>query len=150
MKNEYYPFLSNQEKWYFEFESEGTKGKITKIVLFSKIKNNIWNLGFGDKTGDNWEDAVISNNGDLLKVMATIVAIGVEFSENWPDLIIHIQPVDDKRKMLYNALFKRNYLEINQNFEVKGFLKNRWVQYDTEKNFDQFRIRRKNTIFVKN
>ena len=36
--------ISNQ---YF-FESVGQKGSIFKIVIFTEVQNNVFNLGFGD------------------------------------------------------------------------------------------------------
>jgi hypothetical protein len=148
MKKVSYPFLHNQEKWYFEFESIGSKGVITKIVLFTKIKNRLWNLGFGDKLEDDWDDEVISNNGDLIKVIATVAAIANDFSEKWPARVIFIDPVDEKRKSLYNAVFKRNQTEIEQTFQILGFYRKHWRPFDAQKMFDKFQISRKSTNFV--
>ena len=46
----------------FKFTSVGSKGYINKIIEFSYIGQNSWNLGFGDIKGDDWEDNVISNS----------------------------------------------------------------------------------------
>ena len=149
MKNEHYPFLSNRDKWHFEFESVGLKGKITKVVLFSKLKKDVWNLGFGDKRDNDFDDEVISNNGDLTKVMSTVFVIGMAFSERWPDRILYIDPVDRKRGMLYNAIFERNRIELEEVFVIEGFHNRRWRRYEAGKYFDKFRLSRKSTNFVK-
>jgi hypothetical protein len=121
---------------------------ITKIVLFTKIKNRLWNLGFGDKIEDDWDDEIISNNGDLIKVIATVAAIANDFSEKWPSRAIFIDPVDEKRKSLYNIVFKRNQSEIEQTFQILGFYRKRWRHFDPQKMFDKFQISRKSTNFV--
>ena len=40
------------EEYYYEFFSEGPKGKIKKVVRYRLIEaypNKVYNLGFGDK-----------------------------------------------------------------------------------------------------
>jgi hypothetical protein len=73
---EKYDLISGENLTTFEFISDGTKGKIDKIIQFSSTNYlNVYNLGFGDKdviTGEI-DDKVVSNNGDSEKVLGTVV-----------------------------------------------------------------------------
>lgn len=54
----------------FEFDSEGPKGKIRKIVQYAEIDlRNFYNLGFGDKNPEtnSIDDLVVTNNADSQK-----------------------------------------------------------------------------------
>jgi hypothetical protein len=61
----------------FEFVSEGPLGTIKKIIQFQSTNEpNLFNLAFGDKIlkDQEFDDLVVSNNGDSEKVLATLVA----------------------------------------------------------------------------
>ena len=50
MSIEKYDLISSENLTTFEFISDGTKGKIDKIIQFSSTNYlNVYNLGFGDK-----------------------------------------------------------------------------------------------------
>ena len=72
-KGEGYDLETTQslEAVQFKFTSVGSKGTIDKIIEFSYLGQNSWNLGFGDIKGDDWEDNIISNNNDFRKVLQT-------------------------------------------------------------------------------
>lgn len=80
----------------FRFTSvgTGTKGTIEKIIEFTYLGNNSWNLGFGDIKGDTWEDNVISNNNDFRKVLQTVANAVHLFSDMYPNHKIEIIPLD--------------------------------------------------------
>jgi hypothetical protein len=106
----------------FRFTSvgTGTKGSIEKIIEFTYLGNNSWNLGFGDIKGDTWEDNVISNNNDFRKVLQTVANAIHLFNEMYPYHKIEIVPLDYQRKLLYNRIFQQKWLEIEPLFVVKG------------------------------
>lgn len=67
--------------------SVGRKGAIPKIVQYSETNlNGFYNLGFGDKSlqTDEVDDAVISDNGDRQKVLATVAATVYAFTDRYP------------------------------------------------------------------
>ncbi len=54
----------------FEFDSNGPKGKIRKIIQYSEINlKNYYNLGFGDKNLDtnSIDDLAVTDNKDSHK-----------------------------------------------------------------------------------
>ncbi len=95
-KREAYEYQPDKGFFSFTFESIGPKGSITKFVQFSYISNKLWNLGFGDYSEGDWDDAVISDNNDMRKVLQTVVNIVHDFSEKYPNKKIYIEPVDKK------------------------------------------------------
>ena len=77
MRKERYKLEVGKTPMIFEFTSKGDKGLIKKRVIFEPIgKGNIFNLAFGDvdeKTGE-FDDLVVTNNGDSEKILATVAS----------------------------------------------------------------------------
>ncbi len=147
MKHEHYPFFSDEESCFFEFESIGPKGIIQKVVSFDYVSDKLWNLAFGDKTNDGWADDVVSNNNDLFKVMSTVIAATIVFSDRYPKRAIQITPLDDRRELLYNAIFERHFDEISKTFDVYGLFEGMIVPYDPTQSFNEFYISRNQPTF---
>jgi hypothetical protein len=145
MINEYYPYIATQHNTIFFFESIGNQGQIVKAVAFQMNKKGIWNLGFGDLgDDDSVDDKIISNNQDVFKVLGTIAKIVFTFIEAYPDRIISIVPVDEKRKILYNRVFQRHFEEIDKRFEVIGTINACDELYSRGKIYDEFTLKFKN------
>lgn len=75
--------------------------------------------------------------------MNTIAVALYQFLEEYPDRIIRIVPVDDKRKQLYNAIFQRRIHEIEPNFHVFGKKGNKFEVYSPHKTYKIFELRLK-------
>ncbi len=144
MITESYEYISLVKHTYYYFESEGSQGKIAKIVTFSRLNNKYWNLGFGDLQGNKINDSVVSNNNDIIKIISTVAKIAYEFSDKFPKRGLEINPIDEKRKSLYNHFFRRNYATIDANFHILG-VNNEGDEeiYSPKKNYDLFRLKRK-------
>ncbi len=140
MITETYGYLFTKDKTQFVFQSEGTRGKIIKIVQFNLIGGQRWNLGFGDWKFGNIDDLVISNNQDAIKVVRTVAKITIDFFEQNPQCIIVINPIDEKRKRLYNFVFKRHFKDIVLIYEVIGLIGKKKENYNPEKFYDSFEI----------
>lgn len=140
---ESYEYISVGDKPIFYFESEGKQGKIPKLILFTPLKKNLWNLGFGDIKEGQVDDSIISNNHDIVKVMGTIAKIIHAFLDENPSSHIRIRPVDEKRGRLYNHIFRRNFEVINTTFDIIGINKRRKEAYSPEKFYEYFEIKRK-------
>ena len=147
MVKEAYEYKSVNRKTVYVFVSEGQNKRVPKMVTFSPLGNKLWNLGFGDWQSDgSIDDSVISNNHDLIKVISTVAKIRYEFSEKYPLRTLQIKPVDEKRKRLYNHVFRRNYNIINANFEITGINSLNGIikeQYSPEKTYNSFELKRR-------
>jgi hypothetical protein len=143
-----YPYKRLQS-WRYVFVSDGKK-KIQKIVDFVPIgKGNIVNLGFGDVLPDgSLDDTANSNNGDIIKVLATVVDILRDFTGLYPRSDVFFTGSTKERTKLYNWIIKMYYPIFRREFIVAGALmiqgRFHYSPYDPE--FDQeylgFLIRR--------
>lgn len=66
----------------YTFISTG-KSNIPKVVEFTSLKfKNLFNLCFGDILPDGTiDDRVNSNNGDIARVLSTVIEIVIDFIE---------------------------------------------------------------------
>ena len=136
-----YDIEASPNKLNFMFISVGFKGSVVKMVVFQPQDNKRFNLGFGDFYDNAIHDAVVTNNGDVVKVLATVAKCAYEFIESHQGAILEIKPVDEGRRMLYNTVFKRHYLAISKKFEVKGAVSNEEPKpYSPEIDYDEFEL----------
>ena len=146
MLKETYNYHTSSDRNVYYFESEGKQGKILKLVMFSRISDDFYNLGFGDLKNEQIDDSIVSNNHDIVKVMSTVAKIIYDYSNQFPLRRIRIKPVDEKRKTLYNHIFRRNYDETKVNFQIIGIINGKKTAYSPKKVYDSFELKRK---FVK-
>lgn len=148
MNLERYSFITNNSYLDFEFESEGPKGKIKKVVRFSPQNANgitYFNLGFGDvnpETG-NIDDLSKSNNGDREKILATIAHIVLVFTERFPDIMVYAQGSTPSRTRLYQIGIASNFNQIEQLLNVYGFIDGGWQRFEKGVNYHAFLVARK-------
>ena len=140
MLGETYDIKSSQRKLYFLFMSEGPKGNIEKVVMFQEFGNSFYNLAFGDMSNGKINDSVVSNNQDFVKVLATVAKCVYEFIEVYPGVKIKITPVDEGRKLLYNAVFRRHHQTISEKFEIFGIVKGAKTPFALENEYDEFEL----------
>ena len=81
-----YEYLTKRTYKEYSFYSEGPKGRILKVVRFILIPaypDPFYYLVFGDWNEEQKaiDDKVITNNGDTEKVLATVAAIIIYFTD---------------------------------------------------------------------
>jgi hypothetical protein len=143
MIKEAYQYVDVKEGKLFVFQSEGPQGLIVKIVQFTHEGNDIWNLGFGDLDNGGINDNIVTNNHDAMRVIRTVAKITLEFFEKYPSCTIKIRPVDEKRKKLYNIVFKRHFKDIEPIFDVIGSRLGKYETYLPLKYYDKFQLKLK-------
>ena len=143
MIKQYYFYHSSKNKTRFFFESKGAQGNVIKVIEFRDLGNDRWNLGFGDWKNGQIDGKIITNNRDTIKVISTVAKAAFDFINEYPNRIIVINPVDDKRKLLYNRVFQRNIKDIETLFVVTGFIEKKGEIYISEKIYDSFEIKLK-------
>ena len=125
MNQDRYPFSANRNYLNFEFESDGPNGMIKKVVRFSPENaggTTFFNPAFGhwnEKTGD-LDDKAVSNNQDRIKILATVAATVIEFTEHFPDMPVFAQGSDQARTRLYQMGISANLKEIETNLRSTG------------------------------
>jgi hypothetical protein len=105
------------------FISEGKK-RITKVVEFIPLGiGNLTNLGFGDLLpDDSIDDKANSNNGDLVKVLATVIDILRHFTMQHPDAEIYFEGSTEERTVLYSRILKNYYSVYSKEFAIAGVI----------------------------
>lgn len=148
MQLEIYPFIKRHESYYYEFYSEGPNGRIKKVVEFyrvQKYEQKVFNLSFGDwnENTKHFCDNVISNNADRDKVLATVAATVMEFIRDHPEAIIFVTGSTASRTRLYQMGIVRIWDEINQLFEIQGYLDDTWQPFQKGVNYNAFLLKAK-------
>jgi hypothetical protein len=139
-----YPFKTNSSFLDYEFNSIGPKGYIKKVIRFTQVTSNVFNIGFGDLDNETGEisDIIVSNNNDSRKVLITVAAAIVYFSDHYPDCWIFAKGSTLSRTRLYRMGIS-NYLEqIKPAFDVFGLQKGKWRPFETGQDFDAFLFHR--------
>ncbi len=150
MSTEPYPY-DRRHLTRYSFVSKGKRGAIVKIVEFSPTSNKqIINMGFGDLMPDgSIDDESNSNNNDLVKVMATMISIIKDFTNQYPSYKIVFTGSSQKRNILYQRILRNYYIEFSRDFTITALEPTanghyQEVPFDMEnKNYYAFFIKRK-------
>lgn len=130
----------------FEFNSEGPKGEIRKIIQYTEINiKNYFNLGFGDKNHKTNEidDLVVTNNNDSQKVLATVAATLFEFTDHYPGANVIAIGSTLARTRLYRIGITNNLEAIEKDFEISGLKGDAWNKFTKGVEYDAFLVKRR-------
>jgi hypothetical protein len=134
----------------YNFYSNGPKGAIKKVVRFTQVKVShytYYNLGFGDwnEQENRIDDFIISNNQDAERVLATVAATVIDFSNHYPEVLIYAEGSTLSRTRRYQMGINKYLNEIKPVFEVFGLIENEgFMPFESGKNYFAFVVRRKN------
>lgn len=146
MKLPKYEYFTESEAKLFKFSSEGPKGKIKKLVVYSKmLQTDIYNLAFGDydEDTDSINDTVITNNNDSQKVLATVVSTLYVFTNKHPGFWVYATGSTPARTRLYRIGITLNLEEILADFEVYGLSDETWHEFEKGSDYEAFLVKRK-------
>jgi hypothetical protein len=121
-----YKYQTDKGHHYYEFISEGPKGMIKKIVRFSLLYglNGVpfYNIGFGDWDFERKkiDYLIATNNEDTEKVLATIAAIVVDFTEHFPGALLYVEGSTPARTRRYQIGINKILDEIKAIYDVYG------------------------------
>ncbi|HEX9510084.1 MAG TPA: hypothetical protein VF939_06345 [Puia sp.] len=120
MKQRAYPYRVEGNKRY-TFVSEG-RTQIIKVVDFGPTSTeNLFNIGFGDLAPDgSLDDMAKSNNGDIVKVLSTVVLIIRDFTERFPERKIIFTGSTEERTKLYARILKMHIGELHREFIISA------------------------------
>ena len=121
----------------FVFTSVG-RNEIKKVVEFVPLKaKNVVNLGFGDLLPDgSFDDEANSNNGDMLKVLATVVYILKHYTSQHPEIMVFFTGSTKERTRLYTRIIRTYYSLFTKEFVLYGIIgtdrDNETILFDAE------------------
>jgi hypothetical protein len=135
----------------YEFVSVGNKGRIKKLVEYTETgTENVYNLAFGDYDEEtkSINDFSVTNNGDSLKVLATVASTVYAFTEKYPDSWIFATGSTAVRTRLYRMGITNNLEEIRADFDVYGLTVNDniWEEFIIGEDYEAFLITKKKNI----
>ena len=140
-------------KEYFFF-SEGPNGRVLKSVRFDLVKTrpmHVYNLVLGDWDNEQGEIDYwsVTNNGDTEKVLATVAAIVLDFTDIFNRAVIRIKGGDDARTRLYQMRINKYLDEINEIFNVCGDLDGDLIEFQKNVKYNKFFIARRDYVILK-
>jgi hypothetical protein len=112
-------------------------------VVFKAFENNptVFNIGFGDVDKDgNINDLIITGNDDSQKVLATVSLTIIKFFEKYPECYVFATGSTKSRTRLYRIGISNNIKEIEEMFDVFGFIDNKWGKFEKGSNYEAFLI----------
>lgn len=118
------PYSFYRQKAYrYTFISIG-KTMIEKVVDFTPTSyQNIVNMGFGDLLPDgSVDDTANSNNGDIIKVLSTVIQILVDFIAVQPRVKVIFTGSTEERTRLYQRILRTYYPDFSKQFMISGLV----------------------------
>lgn len=146
MKLPRYDYSTEGEAKLFKFTSEGIKGNIKKLVVYSQmLQEDVYNLAFGDydEATNSIDDTVITNNNDSQKVLATVASTLYAFTDKHPNVWVYATGSNSARTRLYRMGITANLEAILEDFEVYGLSDDAWRQFEKGKEYEAFLVKRK-------
>jgi hypothetical protein len=141
-----YDYLTEGNAELFKFISEGSKGKIKKLIVYSQmLEEDIYNLAFRDydEETDTINDQVITNNNDSQKVLATVASTLYVFTVKHPNMWVYATSSNTARTRLYRMGITANLENILKDFQIFGLSEDAWHKFEKGKNYDAFLVKRK-------
>ena len=107
----------------YSFTSIGRR-RIEKVVDFADLGiNNTFNLAFGDLQKDGtFDDRANSNNGDIVKILTTVISILRDFLQDHPGAAVAFAGSTDERMKLYTRILKSYYSIFSKEFRITAFV----------------------------
>ena len=146
MKLPRYEYATEGDYKIFKFTSEGPKGNITKLVVYTETtKENVYNLAFGDydEESGNIDDKSITDNKDSRKVLATVASTLYVFTEKNADAWVYATGSNHARTRLYRMGITLNLEEVLEDFEVFGLKENVWLEFEKGADYEAFLVKRR-------
>ena len=150
MKLECYELKAGENLTTFEFVSEGSKGRISKLIQFSPTNlKGVFNLAFGDKdAAGEIDDLAISNNGDSEKVLATVVVAVYAFTDKHSDAWVYATGSTKSRTRLYQMGISKYSELAGDDYFIFGQLQSEWKPFEKGVNYEAFVVKRKSDKFA--
>ena len=145
MLPEGYEYKKSTDPRQYEFQSNGPKGSIRKIIIYSfmgtQYGRDVYNLGFGDYDASTGKilDLVVSDNRDQIKILATVAATVLDFIAHHSDCAILVTGSTPARTRLYQMNISRHYGEISKMFDLQCLTKEgRLTKFKRGENYEGF------------
>jgi hypothetical protein len=111
---------------------------------FFEIDENLYNLGFGDFDAitNQIDDKVVSDNGDLIKVMATVISLALKFLDDNPIAFIFFEGSTPQRTQFYQWIINRYYDDVIHTIKIYGVNNGASEPFQKTKVYESFLIQK--------
>ena len=101
-------------------------------------------MGFGDYNPETYKinDKSVSNNGDMTKVLATVIGVMFSFLSENPFVFILFKGSTPLRTQLYHRIINTYYDELSDSYEFFGFVNYAPETFQKNKPHESFLIRK--------
>ncbi len=138
-----YQISTNEDQTIFWFTSQGPKGNIIKIVIFTLMNEpSVYNLALGDfdPETNHIDFENVTNNSDRDKVLASVVDTVYAFFAHNPNVVLHFKGSDKTRTRLYQIAIANFIEELSEDFDIFGKLNGKILRFTKGINFEAFLI----------
>jgi hypothetical protein len=147
-----YDCLADSQYSSFTFQSIGPNGIIKKIINYKQVPDSfladgrpVINIGFGDwdEMNGKVDDAIVSNNQDRDKILATVASTIIAFTDIYGRLPIYAQGSTPAKTRLYQMGINAHFKEVNALFWIYGLKGAEWSLFMPGVNYNAFLVIRK-------
>ncbi|WP_184546924.1 DUF6934 family protein [Mucilaginibacter sp. FT3.2] len=146
MNLKHYTYFTNDYEEY-EFYSEGPKGRIKKVIMFSRLQDDpvILNLAFGDEDSNTGlvSDVITTDNKDRDIVLATVANTINDFCNHYGNHYIYATGSTFSRTRLYQMSISALWDEISIDFDIYGVIDSVAYEFQRNVNYEAFLVKRK-------
>ncbi len=139
---EAYPFVLNEGKTHYHFQSIGKRGVFEKAIAFSPLNVTVYNLALLDFDPDAGEfvDDTITDNGDMPEVLATVMAVIIQYLRQHPHHWINISGNTPSRTRLYQIVIRKVFTDFSDILSIQGYRDDGWFDFEPNVSFQSFLI----------
>ena len=121
-----YELIVTEEALRFEFESVGKERVVKKVIRYAETNiSGLYNLSLVDVLINGAEsDTAITDNGDMEKILATVLSTFPLFLNRYPDCQIFFMGSTPTRTRLYQIAIRRELTTALKLFSINGLTDN--------------------------
>lgn len=121
-----YPFATireSEQTTVYSFKSVSAEKQIVKLVFFSKLDEEIYNLALVDVTeAGELSDTIVSDNQDMEIILATVIKIMIGFLRIHPEATLSLEGSTPSRTRLYRIVIATYFTELSLQFSIYGLI----------------------------
>lgn len=139
-----YPVTFDTENARFRFQSIGKRGVFDKVVEFTRIAPDIYNLALldYDPLTREFSDISVTDNGDMPEVIATVITIIEQFFDSNPGQKVYFEGSTATRTRLYQIAIAQVF-DPHSDLSIEGYKDEQWIGFEPNIRFEGFLVKKK-------
>lgn len=140
-----YPFLANEATGHFKFQSVVKRGTFEKTIELTKLAPDQYNLALldFDPGTQDYTDNSVTDNGDMPEILATVMAVVLDYLSQYPERSIIITGNSSSRTRLYQIAIRKIFDQVQDLLTVLGYKNEEWQSFEPNQSYESFLIARK-------